>query len=211
MAQTLEGIKYPMAKVVNGGCRMEIKAPIPDKSPLDLKAQLVDVDDNGYRAVLSQRLTTAVSGEAPALIATVYGIVPYKRKPRSEGPQRPKPLVPRDVREIGWLRLGPRDGLAFACLTGDFNPIHWLSPYAKMAGFGRTILHGFGTLARSMEIMNQVLWSRDIHRLSSIEVRFTRPLRLPNQVGVYLKQNQLFVGDSPGGPAYLTGSFETKE
>jgi acyl dehydratase len=139
----------------------------------------------------------------------VYGIIPRARgngdgpKPKNE-----KPKVPADAREIGWWRLAPDAGLTFACLTGDFNPVHWVTPYAKASGFRSTILHGFATLARSIESMNRVLWAGDTRRLAMIDVRFTRPLRLPARVGCYVDGEDLYVGDGPGAPAYLTGSFK---
>ncbi|MBU0550948.1 hypothetical protein KKB55_08965 [Myxococcota bacterium] len=208
MGRTLEGSPYPLTKVVNGGCSIEIKQPLLSKRPLDLSARLASVDDDGHRAVLNQELITRNAGGEEAIVATVYGVVPLKKR---EGAKKPRALVPADAREIAWLRLGPREGLSFACLTGDFNPIHWLPPYAKAAGFGRTILHGFGTLAKTMEAMNRVLWANDVHRLQRIDVRFTRPLRLPARVGVYVKEDGVFVGDAPGAPAYLTGTFNTRK
>ena len=41
-------------------------------------------------------------------------------------------------------------------------------------------------------------------------IGFTRPLVMPADVGVYIGEDgALAVGDAPGGPAYLTGRFET--
>ncbi|MGK0362195.1 MAG: hypothetical protein ACI9U2_004515, partial [Bradymonadia bacterium] len=45
--ELLQGLPYPLAKVVNAGCRLEINAPIPIDAPLTLTARLEEVDDNG--------------------------------------------------------------------------------------------------------------------------------------------------------------------
>ena len=101
--------------------------------------------------------------------------------------------------------------LAFAALTGDFNPLHWLRPYAKAFGFKSTILHGFASMGRAIEGLNKSLFSGDVTRITVFDARFTKPLVLPARVGLYLRGQEVFIGDGPGGPAYLVGSFETKE
>jgi len=210
-ARTLEGISYPIAKVLNGGCRLDIKAPIPLGEPLHVSARLVEIDDNGKRAILTQRMTTALADGTPLLEADMYGFIPLGGgKAADTGARKarkPKPLVHPDARPLGTRRLTPDDGMAFACLTGDFNPIHWLKPYAVAAGFGTTILHGFGTMALAIERLRRGLWAGDIHWPRSFEVRFTRPLKLPAKVGVFVHGADFFVGRAPGAPAYLTGSF----
>ena len=116
--------------------------------------------------------------------------------------------MPEGYREIGWLKLNANAGLSFAKLTGDFNPIHWVAPYARAAGFRNVILHGFGTFARCCEQLNRGLLGGDVRRLRVLDAKFTRPLVLPHQVGVYVHQRSVCVGDGVEGPAYMTGNFE---
>ena len=98
----------------------------------------------------------------------------------------------------------------FAQLSGDFNPVHWVRPVARMSGFRSTILHGYATLARCIETMNRGLFSGRPGRLAAIEVRFVRPLVLPARPGVFVDDaGGVFVGSAPGGPAFLTGTFMT--
>ena len=66
-------------------------------------------------------------------------------------------------------------------------------------------------MARAIEGLNRSLFAGDVHRLSVVDVKFTRPLVLPAEVGLYVIDNNLFVGDAPGGPAYLVGTFSTKD
>jgi len=118
--------------------------------------------------------------------------------------------VPVDAREIAFFKLKPDAGLDFAKLTGDFNPVHWVPRWAKAFGFRNVILHGFGTMARAIEALNRGLLAGDVDALQEIDVRFTRPLVLPARVGVYVRENKIWVGDAPGGPAYLEGSFKLR-
>jgi hypothetical protein len=77
------------------------------------------------------------------------------------------------------------------------------------------ILHGFGSLGLCWEALNRGLFGGDVHALSTFDVKLTRPLVLPHEVGIYVEANQTgsqaFVGDAPGGPAYLTGQFSAGE
>ncbi len=242
-AKTLVGLPYPLMRVLNGGCRLEINGPLPQGEPLNVSAQLAGIDDNGRRAVLHQKVVTGTSAQPDAVVGHLYAIVPLgggskdKRKPKktkngkSNGVKlhginiKPKPepaaatpapakkkdkaRVPAGARELAYWRINADAGLAFAMLTGDFNPVHWIKPYAKAFGFRSTILHGFATMARTVEGLNRGLFSGSTEQISMIDVQFTRPLTLPSSVGLYVTHDdQVFVGDAPGGPAYLVGTFE---
>lgn len=209
-ARTLKGIPYPMMRVLNGGCRLEVRAPLPASEPIDVTARLESIDDDGRRAVLHQRIVTSTASAPEAIIAHLYAIVPLgggkDARPARKDPAR----VPDGARELAYFGLGPDAGLAFAMLTGDFNPVHWVRPYAKAFGFRSTILHGFATMARAMEGLHRALYAGAVDRLRTLDVKFTRPLTLPARVGLYVKGNEVYVGDAPGGPAYLVGTFEEK-
>lgn len=207
LSRTLEGLPYPLDRVLNGGCRLELNAPLPMGETLLLSAQLMGIDDDGRRVVLHQRLITETRSTPNAVVSHLFAIVPLGSASKEK---RERALVPSDAREIGDLKLSTRAGFEFACLTGDFNPVHWVAPYGKAAGFGGTILHGFATLARAIERLNRNVLSGDVSKLSTIDVKFTRPLRLPARVRVFHQPGALFVGEAPSAPAFLTGSYETR-
>jgi hypothetical protein len=206
--ETLKGIPYPMAKVMNGGCRIEVNGKLPRGEAFDTTAQLVRIDDNGRRAVLEQRIETGPASQPNALVARMFPIVPLKSGDKSKKDE--KPVVPDGAREIAKLRLGKNAGLDFAKLTGDFNPIHWVNPYAKAFGFRGVILHGFGTMARAIEALVASELGGDPTRLRVFDCQFTKPLHLPREVSVFVtKDKQLFVGDRVGGDFYLRASYES--
>jgi acyl dehydratase len=217
-ARTLEGIPYPMARVLNGGCRLEINGPLPADEPLEVSARLEDIDDNGRRAVLHQRVVTGTKSAPQAVIGHLYAIVPLgggkdRNKPKANGNGAPPreikqpERVPAGATELAYWRIPADAGLAFAMLTGDFNPVHWIRPYARMFGFKSTILHGFATMAKAMEGLNRSLLAGDTRQITTFDVKFTRPLILPARVGLYVDGDRCFVGDATGGPAYLVGTF----
>ena len=214
-ARTLEGIPYPVLAVLNGGCRLEINSPLPQGEPLHVSACMDQLDDNGRRAVMRQRIATGTEGNPEAVVGYLYVIVPLgkgkegkggKKNGKKKEPQR----VPVDATEIAYWKLGPDAGLAYAMLSGDFNPVHWIRPYARAFGFKNTILHGFATMARAMECINRALFAGDVSAIKMLDVQFLKPLVLPARVGCYVgAAGEVHVGDAPGGPAYLKGTFET--
>ncbi|MCH9681342.1 MAG: hypothetical protein K0V04_07910 [Deltaproteobacteria bacterium] len=213
-SRTLSNVPYPLFKVLNGGCRLEINGPLPAKEALHARARLEDIDDNGRRAVIHQRVATGTSANPDAVVGHLYAIVPLggprDGKPKANnGSARPRPRVPQDAEELQRWRLRPDAGLDFAKLTGDFNPVHWVGPYARAFGFRNTILHGFSTMARAIEGVQRTLLAGSTRSLRVVDVKFTKPLVLPARVGLYVRDQSLWVGDAPGGPAYLAGHFET--
>jgi len=210
MSRTLDDLPYDINRVINAGCRLDVHGPIPADEPLKLGARLIDLDDNGRRALVKQQLVTGTASSPGALESTVTVLFPLKKKAGSRE-KKDKIRVPLNAREIDRWRLPSDSGLDFAFLTGDFNPIHWIPVAARAAGFKNTILHGFSTMARMIESMNRHVFSSDPDRLKSIEVRFSAPLVLPADVGVYIHcQGGCFVGSAPGAPACLSGRFESR-
>jgi hypothetical protein len=212
-AKALLGLPYPLARAINGGCRLEIRAPLPADEPLVVRARIESIDDDGRRAIVTQRVITGTGAEPDAVVADLRAFIPLggkKDETNGKRPAKPRPTVPANAHEIAFLRIREDAGLDFAKLTGDFNPIHWLKPYARASGFRTVILHGFSTFARAVEALDRARFAGDPSRLRAIDVRLSRPLLLPARVGVYVKDDGIWVGDAPGGGAYLEGKFETE-
>jgi hypothetical protein len=219
LARGLEGLPYPLLGAVNGGCRVRVRGRILDNEPLEARARLEDIDANDRRVVLRQHVTTGGRSRPDALAIDFYTIVPLARGRGKErgtdaraetSPDKNRPRVPDAAREISRTRRGKDAGLAFAKLTGDFNPIHWLAPYARASGFGNVIQHGFASLALCWEALAQRLLGGDVHAIETFDVKLSRPLVLPREVGIYVLGREVFVGDAPGELAYLTGSFTAR-
>lgn len=207
LSRTLSDIPYDMTKVLNAGCKLEIHQPLPAGEPLQLSGRLESIDDDGYKALLHQVLHTGTASAPNALTSHMYAYVPLAKR-EGGGHKKRRPHVPEDAREFFQFKVNENTAWRFAVLTGDFNPVHWVPAYARAAGFRNTILHGFATMALAIEAINRVRFAGDPSRLQSIEVRFTRPLVLPARPRLFLDgEGGVFVGDAPGGPAYLTGTF----
>ena len=207
LSRTLMDLPWPLVRVLNQGCRLTVHGPLPAGEPLQVRAWLEGVDEQPHKVRLHQVVHTGPASQPDALVADVYAVVPTGRR---EGGGRERPRVPGGATPVARVAAERGDGLRFACLTGDFNPIHWLPPYARMAGFDGPILHGFGLLARTWEaLVAGRLAGRD--RIATMDVRFVRPTALPSDLGVYLGPgdqgvHDLAVGPAPGGPANLLGT-----
>lgn len=219
-ARVLGDVPYDLTRILNAGCRLQMNATVPAAAPLTVRAQLVDVQEDGRRALLHQRVVTDTPSHRGALVVDLYAVAPVPsrqdgdgRSPRAE---RDTGAVPADAHELSRFHLSPRAGLAFAFLTGDFNPVHWLSAFARASGFATPILHGFAMMARALEGVERALYAGATDRIAAIDVKFKRPLLLGRgvDVGLYLDRAQpgtLYLADAPGVRPYLTGRFETRE
>ena len=209
-SKALATVPYPLARIVNAGCRLDIRDRIPAGEPLVVRAQLASIDENESRVVLTTRIETGTRSSRDALVAELRAYVPLSNGERKKSKDHSEPpRVPLGVRELARARLAANAGLDFAKLTGDFNPIHWIAPYARAAGFRGCILHGFGTFAIAASAVVRSQLSGDVGGLRSLDVRFTRPLLLPARVGTYVTTTgEIFVGDAPGGTAYLAGRYQ---
>jgi hypothetical protein len=220
LARTLEHLPYPLLRVVNSGCRIRVRSALPDHEPLEVSACLEDVEEDGRRAVLHQHVRTGTASAPDALAIDFYAIVPlatgangshaHAKPAQPSSSSKARVRVPEAAREVARFRFGKDAGLDFALLTGDFNPIHWLAPYARASGFPDVVMHGFGSLARAWEGLNKSLLGGDVHALETVDVKFTRPLVLPHDVGLYVQDSELWLADAPVGPAYMAGAFSTR-
>ncbi|HZU82487.1 MAG TPA: MaoC/PaaZ C-terminal domain-containing protein [Polyangiaceae bacterium] len=209
-ARAIARLPYPLAHAVNAGCRVDSRSPLPAGERLHVRARVEAIDDDGARAIVTQRIVTGTASTPDAVVADVQAFVPLGPRRSATSRRRPRAVLPETAREIAFLRVAAGAGLDFAMLTGDFNPVHWLRPYARASGFDRCILHGFSTLARAVEALNPARFSGDPTRLDAVEARFTSPLTLPASIGVYVGDGGRFwVADAPNGRVYLEGHSRT--
>lgn len=211
-ARALAPLGYPVTRAMNAGCRIENRAPLPAGEVLQVRARVESVDDDGHRAIVTQRIVTSTRSAQEAVVADARVFIRLReRKDAASGRStRAAALVPGEAREVAFTRIGARAGLDFAKLTGDFNPVHWVARYARAAGFRGCILHGFSTLARAIEALHRARFAGDPSRLALVDARLLAPLTLPASVGVYLTDDARFwIGDAPDGRAYLEGHYRT--
>ena len=80
------------------------------------------------------------------------------------------------IYDVGRLNL-----VMYAGASGDFNPIHWNEPFAKMVGLPDVISHGMFTMAKIGQFVTD--WAGDPGAVKRFKTRFTSPVVVPNDTG----------------------------
>ena len=83
------------------------------------------------------------------------------------------------------IRRGPittTQLVMYAGASGDFNRIHYDHPFAVQAGLGSVIAHGMLTMAFAASCVVEAFGPAN--RISSIDARFTSPVRVGDVVEV---------------------------
>ena len=184
LAKNIETLPYPMQKVLNQGCEITQKGMLPLGQPLKVFCELVEVREEENRVRIHQKIVTGTVAQPDLLVCDLFGVVVTGN---SASQKRKKTEDEKQWETVGGWTASAHEGLSFAMLTGDFNPIHWIGPYARHFGFDNTILHGFASLSRTYEVLRQNA-VEDILFIPRINVRFTRPLVLPNKVNVLIQE-----------------------
>jgi acyl dehydratase len=88
--------------------------------------------------------------------------------------------------EIGplTLHIDRAQLVRYAGASGDFNPIHWNARIAQSVGLHDVIAHGMLTMALAGRLVTD--WTGDPGAVLDFQVRFTRPVAVPDPDGVDL-------------------------
>ena len=78
------------------------------------------------------------------------------------------------------VRLTRTDLVRYAGASRDFNPIHWSDRVAQSVGLPGVVAHGMLTMALGGRLVTD--WLGDPSALISYQVRFTRPVPVPDVV-----------------------------
>lgn len=204
VAKQLLRTRLPLLTMINAACSMRIHDAIDRSTALQVTASVKALEEDAYGAKVHHQIDTAQQGRLK-VSATLTTLFPQRK--RNKGTvQAPDQAA---YTEVGRWQAQADDGRDFALLTGEFNPLHWCRPFARRTPFGNTVLHGFGTFARSYETLKA-----HTQTVSSIAVRFTRPLPLPSpMLGVVVRNvskppSDVRVEDH-AGHVYMKGQFNT--
>lgn len=172
VGELLLRLPYQLTSVINQGVALRVHGPLPRATPLLLRAAIERIEETPGRVKVVVAVITGTARQ-PALVETrlhMSFMRPGPRAARTTAGRAPEP----PWRAVGQWQADRRDGLRFALLSGDFNPIHWCAPLARRSVFRGMVLHGFGSLVRSYEVL-----ARQGVRFTELDVRFLKPVPLP--------------------------------
>ncbi|HEY1057777.1 MAG TPA: MaoC family dehydratase [Limnobacter sp.] len=164
---------YNLLALLNQGLRMEIHQPLPRGQGLHLSGSLMDVSVEPDRVRIHTQVRVSTAAREMAMVIDSYSTVP-QGKSKSKKPTS-KPADEEAFTTVGRWSAEFHDGLNFAMLTGDFNPIHTWPAVGRRSRFKTLILHGFGQLARTHECVQNAGYT-----IAALDVRWIKPLTLPN-------------------------------
>jgi acyl dehydratase len=170
VAELLLQLPYRLTSVINQGASLRVHGALPRDTPLIVSAAIERIEQTPGRDKVVVAVVTGTARHARLVESRLHMsfLLPGPRAPRRASEHAPEP----QWRTAGLWHADADDGLRFALLTGDFNPIHWCAPLARRSVFGGTVLHGFGSLVRSYEALEP-------GSVKEIDVRFLRPVPLP--------------------------------
>jgi hypothetical protein len=170
VGELLLKLPYRLTRVINQGVTLKVNGPLPRGVPLVLSASVQSIEEADGRAKVTVLIVTGTAQQA-ALVETQLHLSFILPGPRPAKAPRAEAHEP-DWQTVGSWQARADDGLQFALLTGDFNPIHWCGPIARRSVFGGKVLHGFGSLVRSYEALPE-------GNCREIDIRFLRAVPLP--------------------------------
>ncbi|MYN40026.1 hypothetical protein GTP55_11640 [Duganella sp. FT109W] len=172
VGELLLRMPYKLTSVINQGVGLRMHGPLPRDTPLQVSAAVEEIEHTPGRIKVVVAVLTGTARQ-PSLVEARLHMSFLLPGPRPAKTAHARPDEPQ-WRTVGAWQADARDGLRFALLTGDFNPIHWCGPLARRSVFRCLVLHGFGSFVRSYEILRQQGVS-----FREIDVRFVKPVPLP--------------------------------
>uniref|UniRef100_A0A8C3VRH3 Peroxisomal multifunctional enzyme type 2 n=1 Tax=Catagonus wagneri TaxID=51154 RepID=A0A8C3VRH3_9CETA len=174
----IPGLPVNLAKVLHGEHYLELYKPLPKAGNLKCETAVADVLDKGSGLVILIDVYS-YSGEELicynqfSIFVTGSGGFGGKRTSDKDKvavaiPNRPPDAVLSDITSLNQAALYR--------LSGDWNPLHIDSDFARLAGFDRPILHGLCTFGFSARHVLQQYADNDVLRFKAIKVRFAKPV-----------------------------------
>ncbi len=170
-SQIIGQSRYDIAGVINQGADMVVNAPLPRGEDINVSARLLSLKEENNRARLSIEIISGTAKSPNAVVAQMH--VTFILGPKTHKNESQKTSEP-NWETVGHWQTNARDGLNFALLTGDFNPIHWIGLAGKLSPFKSKVLHGFGMFVRTYESLAEQGAIREIG------LRFLKPVPLPS-------------------------------
>ncbi|KXX67392.1 MaoC/PaaZ C-terminal domain-containing protein [Flammeovirga sp. SJP92] len=170
----LNQLKYPLAKIINQGVEIKTYKTISGNHKIDLKTEILSVDEENGRAKVQQKMLIYEQG---ALCIKVHLFVSFIIGRKNKSNTKKSEQENFTYRSIGKWRVHKNAGFEFGVLTGDLNPLHWVDFIAKATPFKGTILHGFGMYAKVYEMLQNSLDTN----LKMMGVKFIKPVKLPSE------------------------------
>lgn len=179
------GVKFDLQRVLHGEQYIEIFKPLPADGELKSHTRVVDIVDKGSGALILANVETydAHTGEKLAMqqFATFErGFGNFGGARTSAAEKAVVPVPKRSPDAFVEQRTSVDQAALYRQGSGDMNPLHIDSDFAKISGFDRPILHGLCSLGFAVRHVLKQYANNDANRFKAVKVRFSKPV-MPGQ------------------------------
>lgn len=197
LAMMLEGdFPYAAPGMIHVANDLELRAPVDSTLGFDLDVHIRPEAETGR---LRFEVTLSQDGAARVVGTSLY----QPRGVRGARGSRPTALkLPEGAQQEAWT-VPADEGLRYARLSGDFNPIH-LSPWlSRWFGFERPIAHGMDSLARVLAGVERT----EGRPVRTVSVNFKKPVFLPTETILLWRDGVYAVESADRTIRHLEGTY----
>jgi acyl dehydratase len=173
---------FPIAVmgIVHLGNKIEVHDTVDLSKPLKLETSVIvpTKEEGSLFPTLSVKFF-----QGSKLVATCDSLFIAKRKKKSENKKDETPIEEAPKKTVVYTEelVYPKNiGWKYAKVSGDYNPIHLFSFFAKNFGFKSSIAHGWCSASRVYAIAEK----QKNKQFKFIDVSFKTPIPLPDKVNV---------------------------
>lgn len=162
-------------RMLHGEQRLALNASLPTAGHAKVEAHVSQLRDKGAGAIIDTTATVEVDGE---LYATAI-FSSFIREAGGFGGERGESLTAPSVDRDPDVVLTEATSVVQAQvyrLSGDLNPLHVDSDFAREAGFERPILHGLSTYGFAARMALAELTGGDPSTVRGVDARFASPV-----------------------------------
>ena len=169
-----EDFPLPLPGMVHFDNILESRATFDPAAPLSLEVRVfVEAKKEGSLFPVME-VDFIQKGQTVAHCRSGYFV---RRK--SSGPKKKREQeapFPNELEELWHIPV--RTGWEYARISGDFNPIHWSTLFAKATGLPGRIIHGWYSVSRVVARLER----ERTKPANRITVQFKKPVRIPGEV-----------------------------
>ena len=178
-----KAFKLPIPGMVHLGNQLEKKAePDPD-IPFDItiSAQVDYKESGSLKPVFLVELSQ--NGQVVTVCKSLNLI---KRKSKTKKHKKVVTAPQQQTTHEAIWKYDTRTGKEYANVSGDKNPIHTSLIFARIMGFGKSIMHGWYSVCK----VEQYLEENEGLAVSEIDSSFLSPILLPSQARFVLQKGE---------------------
>lgn len=164
----LPGLGLNLLRMVHGQMEVRRHAPMPTDRPLDLTAELRDIQSTPAGELME--IACLVSSDGALALEGVVGLL-VRGRIRTAKKSDSTEAAPEERLRIE-LQTEEGQQLEYARASGDRNFIHTSHVLARLAGLPRTIMHGMCVLAMTYNSLVEHLAGGSVARVRSLRARF---------------------------------------